>query len=121
MDRQLRSGPGWRLGWAPDAPEFQGLLGGENWAVELTGDEFNDFCQLLEQLAETVDQMASELMDQEAITCEAASDLLWMEVHGYPQSYQLSFILLSGRQVEGQWPASVTTELVQAAQVIKVF
>jgi hypothetical protein len=121
MDRQLKSGPGWRLGWAPNAPEFQGLLGGEDWAVELTGAEFNDFCQLLEQLVETIEQMTGELMDEEAITCEATSELLWMEVHGYPQSYRLSFILLSGRRAEGQWPAPVVAELVQAAQVIKVF
>lgn len=121
MDRQLRSGAGWRIGWNPDASEFQGLLGGEDWAVELTSAEFKDFCQLLKQLVETMHQISSELMDEETITCEAASDLLWMEAQGYPQSYQLSFILLSGRRAEGRWSASVVAELIQAAQVIKIF
>lgn len=121
MDRQLKSGPGWRLGWASNAFEFQGLVGGDDWAIELTGAEFDHFCRLLEQLVETMNQMTSELMDQEAIACEAESDLLWMEVQGYPHAYRLSFILLSGRRAEGQWPAPVVAELVQAVQTIKVF
>ncbi|HEY9846734.1 MAG TPA: DUF1818 family protein [Candidatus Caenarcaniphilales bacterium] len=121
MNRQLKSGPGWRLGWDTSAPEFKALVGGDTWAVELTGAEFKDFCQLLEQLMETLEQIKSELMDEEAITCEAESALLWMEVQGYPQAYNLSFISLKGRRVEGQWPATAVAQLAQAAQVLKVF
>jgi len=121
MDRQLRYGTGWRLGWDPKAPEFRGLVGGESWAIELTDREFKDFRTLLEQLVQTMNQMADELMAEEAITCEAASDLLWMEAHGFPQSFDLNFILLSGRRGEGQWSAAVVPELIQAAQVIEVF
>lgn len=119
MDRQLRSGTGWRLGWAPNASKFQGLVGGDDWAVELTKAEFADFCRLLEQLVTTMNQMADELMDEEAIACEAESDLLWMEVQGYPQAFRLSFILLSGRRAEGQWSAPVVPELVQAVRVLQ--
>jgi len=121
MDRQLRYGTGWRLGWDPKAPEFRGLVGGESWAIELTDREFKDFRTLLEQLVQTMNQMADELMAEEAITCEAASDLLWMEAHGFPQSFDLNFILLSGRRGEGQWSAAVVPELIQAAQVIEIF
>lgn len=121
MERQLRSGTGWRLGWNPDAPKFCGLVGGETWAIELTSAELQDFCQLLERLVETMAQMKSELMDEEAITCEAASELLWMEVRGFPLSYTVGFILLSGRRGEGHWPATVVPELVQATQVLMVF
>ena len=121
MERQLRSGVGWRLGWDPDAPEFRGLVGGETWAIELTDAEFKDFCQLLNRLVETMAQMESELMDEETITCEAASNLLWMEVRGFPSAYTVGLILLTGRRGEGLWPATVVPELVQAAQLLQVY
>jgi hypothetical protein len=121
MKRLLKSGSGWRLGWNPDAPDYQGLVGSDDWAVELTEAELNDFCRLLGQLAQTMSEMASELMDEERIACEAESDLLWMEVEGYPSAYSLRFILNRGRRCEGGWAASVVPELVQAAQLLKVF
>ena len=121
MERLVKSGPGWRLGWNPNATEFQGLVGGEDWAIELTEAELNDFCRLAEQLAGTMQHMATELMDEEKISCEAESDLLWLEVEGYPHAYGLRFILQSGRRGEGFWPASAVPDLLQAMQVLKVF
>lgn len=121
MGCQLKSGPGWRVGWDPTASDFQGLIGADTWAIELTGAEFTDFCQLLEQLVAAMNQMQGELMDQETLTCEVVSDLVWMEVRGYPQAYGLGFILLTGRRGEGQWPAIAVPELVQATQLLKVF
>ncbi len=37
-------------------------------------------------------------MDEERITCEAESELLWLEVEGYPDSYTLRLIVNSDRQ-----------------------
>jgi len=121
MSKILKSGSGWRIGWNPEAGEFPGLVGGENWAVELTAAELNDFCRLLAQLAATLDQMSSELMDAEKIACEAESDLLWMEVAGYPHAYTLQFILNSGRRAEGNWGVEAVPSLVQAAQTLQTF
>ena len=121
MARQLKQGQGWRLGWDPDASTFQGLVGATVWAVELTGPEFEDFCRLSQQLAETMTQMSEELMDEEAIACEASSHLIWLEVRGYPHTYGLIFILLGGRRAEGEWDASATAELIQAIQTLHVF
>ena len=121
MERLVKSGPGWRVGWDPNASEFKGLLGGEDWALELTEAELNDFCRLAEQLASTMQYMAGELMDEEKINCEAESDLLWLEVEGYPQAYSLHFILQTGRCGEGRWSASAVPELLQALKVLKVF
>lgn len=121
MERLIKSGQGWRLGWDPQASEYQGLVGADDWAIELTEDELDDFCRLLGQLAQTMSEMACELMDQEKITCEAESDLLWMEVEGYPDAYSLRFILNTGRCCEGGWPAKVVPDLVQAANSLKVF
>lgn len=120
-DRILKQGLGWRIGWNPLATTYQGLLGGENWALELTEAEFNDFCRLLQQLDETMTLMADELMDSERIACEAESDLLWLEVEGYPHSYSLRLILNHGRRCEGNWPQEVVRELVQAIRTLKYF
>ena len=54
MERLVKSGSGWRLGWDPNATEFQGLVGGAGWAIELTEAELNDFCWLAEMLAVTM-------------------------------------------------------------------
>ncbi|MBV6624120.1 MAG: DUF1818 family protein [Rivularia sp. (in: Bacteria)] len=119
--RVLKKGNGWRIGFNPVAKEFKGLVGTDEWAIELTEAELNDFCRLLRQLADTMQQMESELMDEEKITCEAESNLLWMEVEGYPHTYSLRFILNSGRGVEGKWDSSALHNLIQAAAMLDVF
>jgi hypothetical protein len=121
MERLLKSGSGWRIGWNPNASEYKGLVGTDDWAIELTETELNEFCRLLSQLADTMKQISTELMDEEKIACEAESDLLWMEVEGYPHEYALRFILNTGRCAEGKWSASATTGLLQAAGTLKVF
>lgn len=117
----LKSGLGWRIGWNPNSSEFKGLVGGDDWAIELTEAELNDFCRLLAQLTASMNQMTAELMDEEKIACEAESDLLWMEVEGYPHAYSLRFILNTGRRGEGGWKATAVPDLVQAARTVKVF
>lgn len=121
MSRQVKSGEGWRLGWNPEAEEFCGLVGGENWAIELTQAELDDFCRLATQLAETMDQMSQELMEQERICCEVESDHIWLEAEGFPQAYTLRFILLQGRCGEGAWSETAVPGLLQAIQMLQVF
>lgn len=121
MERLLKSGKGWRIGWNPQAGEYQGLVGSDNWAIELTQAEFNDFCRLLEQLANTMSQMKAELMEEERISCEAESDLLWLEVEGFPHAYSLRLILNQRRRCEGNWTEEVVSDLVQATRTLTVF
>ncbi|WP_017651472.1 DUF1818 family protein [Fortiea contorta] len=121
MERLVKTGPGWRLGWNPNAPEFKGLVGTDDWAVELTEAELDEFCRLLTQLASTIKQLASELMAEEKIACEVESDLLWMEVEGYAHAYSLRFILNTGRSTEGRWHPEAVEGLLQAAATLKVF
>lgn len=121
MGRLLKSGSGWRIGWDAEAPEFKGLVGGDHWAIELTEPELQDFSRLLERLSSTMQQMTTELMDEEAITCEAESDRLWLEVEGYPHAYSLRLILLTGRRAEGFWAAPATAQLLQALQTLQFF
>ena len=119
--RLTREGPGWRLGWNPEAPTYQGLVGGEDWAIELTGPELDDFCRLLDQLASTMEAMAEELMDEERLTCEAESDQIWLEVEGFPRAYSLRLILNQGRCAEGSWSDRAVPALLAASRTLKTF
>ncbi|UBF26284.1 DUF1818 family protein [Kovacikia minuta CCNUW1] len=121
MNRIIKTGTGWRLGWDASAEQFKGLVGADEWALELTESEMNDFCRLVNQLAETIVQISNELMDEEAIACEVESDLLWLEAEGYPDAYHLHLILLTGRGGEGFWSASAVPELIQAIQLLQGF
>ena len=121
MVRQLKQGAGWRLGWDADALEFKGLVGGDEWAFELTEPELDDFCRLVNQLVQTMHHIAAEIMDEEKISCEAESDSIWLEAEGYPHAYSFRLMLLTGRRGEGFWPADVVPDLIQATQLLKVF
>lgn len=121
MQRIVKNGSGWRLGWDANAPEFKALVGGDDWAIELTEAEFTDFCRLLEQLAATITDIARELMDEEKIVCEVESDLIWLEAEGYHYAYNLHLIVNSGRRVEVSWPASVVPKLISEIFLLKVF
>ncbi len=121
MERVVKSGAGWRLGWNPNAAEFKGLVGADDWAIELTGAELDDFCRLCTQLVETMNQLASELMDEEKIAIDAESGLMWMEVEGYAHAYSLRLILNTGRCAEVSWSSDAVPGLVQAAQTLTVF
>jgi len=116
MQRVLKKGQGWRMGWDPNAEVYQGLVGAEEWAIELTKAELTDFCRLLLQLAQTMEQMAQELVDEERITCQAQSELLWLEVEGYPHNFDLRLILETGRCAEGNWSVQAVLELITTAK-----
>lgn len=118
--RQIKSGAGWRLGRDPEAA-FPGLVGTDEWAIELTAAELQDFCRLATQLAETMTAMQSELMDEERISCEAESDLIWMEAEGFPHAFRLRLILLTGRRAEAEWSEAAVLGLIQATQMWTLF
>lgn len=114
MSRCIKTGDGWRVGWNPQDSKYQGLVGTNDWAIELTKAEFADFQRLLNQLVDTMNGMSAELMEEEKISCEAESDLVWLEVTGYPHHYALRLILNCDRRCEGNWTAEAVPELVEA-------
>lgn len=116
MDRILKKGQGWRLGWNPYETEYKGLVGTEDWAFELTESEFSDFCRLFLQLAKTMADMEEELMDEERIACEAESNTLWLEAEGYPHQFSIRLILHTSRRAEGNWSEKAVEELITAVK-----
>lgn len=119
--RFIKQGADWRVGWDPSVSLYKGLLAGQDWAVELTEPEFQDFCRLAQQLQATLQAMAPELMDAERIACEAESERIWLEAEGFPQAYGLRFIVLTGRRCEGSWPDSAVPEVLAALRGITLF
>jgi hypothetical protein len=119
-ERVINSGMGWRLGWDPQRDGYQGLVAGEDWAIELTSLEFADFCSLLQQLAGAMASMAAELMPEETITCEAETKLIWMEASGFPDSYGVRFILNTGRGFEGGWAGAIVPDVLRASSSLQV-
>ena len=111
MQRLIKSGTGWRVGWHPQGKKYQGLIGTDDWAIELTKAELIDFRRLLTQLIDTMKQMEAELMESEKISCEAETALLWLEVEGYPHFYSLRVIVHSDRRCEGNWDKGVAPNL----------
>ena len=121
MAKRIQQGDGWRLGVNSNAPTYPGLVGTDEWSLELTDRELKDFCRLTLQLADTVTAIATELMDGERISCEAESECLWLEAEGYPHAYTLRLILLTGRRAEGEWTPSAVPELLSAIRLIDAF
>jgi Domain of unknown function (DUF1818) len=122
----LKEGNGWRLGWKEpvenaQASPYPALVGTNTWAIELTAQEFADFCRLALSLADTMQSMNQELMDEEQITCEQETATIWLEVSGFPHHYNLHFITLQGRKAEGEWPPETVPSLLQAIPNLKVF
>ena len=114
VSKQLLSGKGWRVGWFPHANPFPGLVGGDNWAIELTQPELEEFCTLSLQLIESVQQAQSELSDRESLTCTAETENICLELSGYPGDFRLSLQLHTGRRAEGIWDNNCLSELVDA-------
>ena len=120
MQRLIRSGDGWRVGWYSQGEKYRGLIGADDWAIELTQSELNDFIRLLSQLVDTMSQMQNELMDCEKISCEAETGLVWMEVEGYPDRYSLRIILNCDRGCEGNWRDGVVPELLAGIRSLNI-
>jgi hypothetical protein len=98
----------------PNAHPYQGLVGGDNWAFELTRQELEEFCKLGMQLIESVQQSQSELSEQESLTCTTETENIWIEMTGYPDNFRLSLQLQTGRRAEGIWDNDALNGLVSA-------
>jgi Domain of unknown function (DUF1818) len=108
------------VGWNPDL-NYPGLVGSDDWAVELTAAELNDFCRLLGRLVANMRSIQTELMDEESIACEVESELLWMQMSGVGGKYSLRLILNTGRSCEGNWIAEAVPALVAAVDSLEFF
>ena len=117
----LKKGNGWRIGWNSDALVYKGLIGGQDWAFELTEAEMQDFLRLLLQIDQAIADIHEHLMDEETITCEVESELMWLGATGYPDNYSLRIILSQQRSCEGNWAENAISPLITASQSLHLF
>ena len=109
-------GPGWRLAVDPSREGYQALIGGQDWAIELTLDELAALSSLCERLQEQHLAIADQLMAEESIEIAMEREPWWVELSGDRQRWCLRFVLSSpnGRSAEGMWPSPASAELCLA-------
>ena len=118
MGKLIKKGQGWRIGWNEDAPIYKGLVGTDDWAIELTIAEMQDFARLIIQINQAVVDISEHLMEEETIVCELESNLLWLEARGYAHQYSLTLILAQPRCCEVTFPSQVLPELINTIKSI---
>jgi hypothetical protein len=109
------------LGWNSLAPQYPALVGGEGWAVELTLAEAQTLARLLAEIRQTFQDLAEQVMAEERLCCELEGEGIWLEAEGFVTSYDLRFILTTGRGFEGYWSAPALKELEAALAVCPGF
>lgn len=109
----LTTGQGWRLGYRPGQYPYCALVGGSDWAFELTEAEWHDFVAASRSLVQAWVAVAPHLMPDEATTLEQSVGSVQLRAEGQPQAYSLYLQTTSGRRCEGEWPAAVVPELLQ--------
>ncbi len=104
------------MGHSPDAEIFVGLVGAENWAIELNIQEFKDFCRITRQLVETMATMKAELSEGETLTCSAQTADISLEASGLGDNFTIHLQLLNDRRAEGIWTSKAISELLNAVK-----
>jgi Domain of unknown function (DUF1818) len=121
IEKHLLTGSGWRIGWIPGSNSFQGLIGGDHWAIELTANELRDFCKLCIQLDDAIAGMSTELSDQESLECSSQVGNLTMDISGFPNYFKIYFCCTcerSLRKFEGSWAADLSSDFFDAVRQI---
>lgn len=123
----LCSGEGWRLRVDPQRQPFPVLIGGRDWAAELTALEAGQLraavATLLCQLAATVPL----LMPDETLELEHASEGLWMQLSGTPDQWALRFLIDDmargaerSRGLEGAWDCLASPAFAAALEAMEL-
>ena len=109
----------------PARQPFSVLIGGRDWAAELNAAEAQQLQTSVGVLVGQLEAIAPQLMQQETIELEHASQGLWMQLSGTPGCWSLRFVLehqpgsaCAGRGLEGGWDAAASAALAAALQVV---
>lgn len=119
MDPQQWEGEGWRLGFDPRRQPFSVLIGGEGWAVELSGAEAAGLRQAMGCLVAQHGELTGRLMAEETIELELESGPWWLFLAGDRLSWRLRIVLTpeSGqRALEVSWGLGASAALAGALE-----
>ncbi len=117
-----QEGPGWRLSRDISRNPFPVLIGGENWAFELTEYEWTILAPLIGELLDEHQRLESQLMPEESISLEIERNPWWACIEGDRNSWSLKVVLegaLDGsRSVEGFWPGPASQAIALAMRTM---
>ncbi|WP_218080718.1 DUF1818 family protein [Anthocerotibacter panamensis] len=88
------------------------LVRGPSWCVVLTSEEFTDFKAQARQLLDLLQTVRQELMEDEQLTLECATERLGLYLSGLPGAFSLTLTLYYGRSFEGDWPHPAGQEVL---------
>lgn len=107
----------------PNRQPFSVLLGGSDWAAELTLAELALLQQGVISLVGQLEATAPLLMPEEEVELDYACAGLWLQLSGAPSCWSLRFVLESAtahspltRGLEGGWSAQASVALAAVLQ-----
>ena len=113
-----REGPGWRLARDSARQTFSVLIGGEQWAVELSESEWVDFVSVVNELITQHGLVKSQLMEDESIYLGIQKSSWWGCMDGNKKDWSLKLIFHGdGANIRGfemYWPIPVAQSFVKA-------
>ncbi|WP_320663852.1 DUF1818 family protein [Prochlorococcus sp. MIT 1223] len=112
-------GIGWRLAIDDSRKDFVVLLGGDNWASELTKEEWNSLVPLVLELVNQHETYKDKLVSDESISFELERSPWWACLDGNKRFWSLKLILSSeqlssSRGLEMYWPIPTAQAFVLA-------
>ncbi len=117
-----REGPGWRLQRDISRKKYTVLLAGENWAIEISEDEWQSLCSPLFELLDQFEDLKSQLLDEEKIFLEKEKDPWWVSVDGTKHAWSLILILSykdkKERGLEVSWPISIAEKITSEMRLM---
>ena len=117
-----KEGPGWRLAKDPLRKYFPVLIGGEDWAIELTEVEAKSLVELIQELTAQHQQLEDQLMPQEALCLEMERQQWWGCLDGDRESWSLRLILHGDgecdRGAEMHWPIPAAQQVTYAMRMM---
>ncbi len=117
-----KEGPGWRVVRNPSRGNFSTLIGGENWAIEITENEWTSLVSFVFDLVDQHSQLKNQLMPEEECSLELERQPWWGCLDGDRSSWSLQLILEGdeslNRGAELFWPSPAAEAFVEALRII---
>lgn len=116
-----QEGPGWRLVRDSDRAPFSVLVGGLDWAFELSDDEWTSLADVVISLVDQHRALVDQLMDEESIELELDRAPWWGCLEGTREAWSLSVVLSAtmGRSVEGSWRPPAAQAMAAAMRTLR--
>jgi len=121
---EVCQGEGWRLLIDPARQPFGVLIGGQDWAAELSTEELLVLGRAIGRLRAQHTALVDQLMAEESLELDLELPLglagsIWMALEGDRQDWALRFVLTPAagvRAFEGAWSAAASAAFSAALE-----